>query len=118
MEENEKYPCPSCGFLVFSEPPGSYDICEICGWEDDHVQLATPGLKGGANGGSLKNFQDDILKEFPPDVQEIDGIKRDLSWRPLNEEECLVPRPEDGAGINYFHAACKAETTYYWRRKT
>jgi len=47
------HPCPSCGYDVFGEPPGSYDICPICFWEDDIVQLAFPDLAGGANKCSL-----------------------------------------------------------------
>lgn len=27
-----------------SAPPGSYEICEICSWEDDHVQLRFPAM--------------------------------------------------------------------------
>jgi hypothetical protein len=34
-----KYPCPCCGYLMFYEGPGSYDICKICFWEDDLSQL-------------------------------------------------------------------------------
>ena len=34
-----KYPCPGCGYLVFDEPPGSYEICPICFGEDDLAQL-------------------------------------------------------------------------------
>ncbi|MBO0846033.1 MAG: hypothetical protein J2P22_11530 [Nocardioides sp.] len=34
-----EYPCPCCGYLVFDEEPGSYDICAVCGWEDDLSQL-------------------------------------------------------------------------------
>jgi hypothetical protein len=52
-DDAEGFPCPSCGFEVFSEPPGSFEICEICGWEDDHVQLRFPALAGGANKLSL-----------------------------------------------------------------
>jgi Cysteine-rich CPCC len=28
---------------------GSYVICDVCGWEDDQVQLANPACGGGAN---------------------------------------------------------------------
>jgi hypothetical protein len=51
------YPCPCCGYEVFGEPPGSYDICPICFWEDDIVQLAFPDLAGGANACSLMEGQ-------------------------------------------------------------
>lgn len=36
------YPCPCCGHLVHEAPPGSFQICPVCGWEDDLVQLRWP----------------------------------------------------------------------------
>ncbi|WP_420883151.1 CPCC family cysteine-rich protein [Vibrio neptunius] len=33
-----KYTCPCCGYNTFDEPvKGTYDIGELCGWEDDWV---------------------------------------------------------------------------------
>lgn len=50
------YPCPVCGYLTFAEPPGSYEICPVCGWEDDALQLEfATTLAGGAN--SLTLFE-------------------------------------------------------------
>ncbi|MDJ1135119.1 CPCC family cysteine-rich protein [Streptomyces iconiensis] len=40
------YPCPCCGRLVYEAPPGSFQICPVCGWEDDLVQLRWPGASG------------------------------------------------------------------------
>ncbi len=40
------YPCPICGNSSFVEPPGSFSICRVCGWEDDYVQLTYPDLLG------------------------------------------------------------------------
>lgn len=56
------YPCPCCGFLTLGEqPPGTYEICDVCGWEDDNVQFDNPDVAGGANSISLnqarKNFK-------------------------------------------------------------
>jgi hypothetical protein len=34
--------------------PGSFEICEVCFWEDDPVQLADPTYSGGANVPSLE----------------------------------------------------------------
>ena len=41
--------CPCCGKSRVQE----YDICEICNWENDPIQMAHPELKGGANKMSL-----------------------------------------------------------------
>lgn len=108
------YPCPSCGFLIFEDPPGNYDICSLCGWEDDAVQLASPGLRGGANGGSLKEYQDAALREYPAEVTEVGGRVRDPKWRPLRPEECVPPESGNGTGVAYFHAVLSAAPEYYW----
>src|SRR5690242_4910152 len=54
----EKYFCPCCGYRTLHEPPGgTYNICEICFWEDDDVQLEDPDYEGGANKPSLRQAQ-------------------------------------------------------------
>ena len=108
------YPCPSCGFLVFSEPPGSYEICGLCGWEDDHVQLRHPGMQGGANGSSLREYQQDALRDYPLGVTEADGHARDSAWRPLRDNECTEPKRPSGGSIAYFNEALSDSPQYYW----
>lgn len=39
------FPCVVCGCHVFHEPPGSYEICPVCGWEDDNVQARHPRMR-------------------------------------------------------------------------
>ena len=113
----DSYPCPSCGFLVFDEPSGSYDICQICGWEDDHVQLRYPSMRGGANGDSLVECQQAILREIPALIREHASYRRATEWRPL------TPADYDGAGahpeggLGYFNAATEDSPPYYWLRK-
>lgn len=58
-----EYTCPCCGYKTLDEePPGTYEICAICYWEDDPVQFDDPDYEGGANRPSLKtaqkNYQD------------------------------------------------------------
>jgi hypothetical protein len=48
------YSCLCCGYLTLGEqPPGTFEICPVCKWEDDNVQAADPTLAGGANRMSL-----------------------------------------------------------------
>ena len=48
------HPCPCCGYLTLDEaPPGTFDICKVCFWEDDNVQFHDPYYEGGANRVSL-----------------------------------------------------------------
>lgn len=49
----KKYQCPCCGQFTLESPPGMYDICPICGWEDDPVQFKDSNYTGGANAESL-----------------------------------------------------------------
>lgn len=46
--------CPVCGQTVFAEA-GKYEICDVCGWEDDPLQRKDPDLAGGANKLSLND---------------------------------------------------------------
>lgn len=59
------YPCPCCGHLTFGEPPGSYEICSVCFWEDDAIQLRWPDWPGGANRPTLIEAQK-IFQETGP----------------------------------------------------
>lgn len=54
MSKKERFACPCCGFLTLPErPPGTFEICPVCRWEDDNVQFANPEYSGGANRISL-----------------------------------------------------------------
>ena len=55
MDADELFDCPCCQNATLTEPPpGTFEICEICGWEDDHVQYQDPSFAGGANRMSLE----------------------------------------------------------------
>jgi hypothetical protein len=76
---------------VFGEPPGSYDICPICFWEDDIVQLAFPDLAGGANHCSLIEGQANFAafgaceERVKPHVRALQSSDvRNSAWRPLD----------------------------------
>ena len=80
-----KLACPGCGFRTISDKAyGSDDICPVCGWEDDSVQLANPCSGGGANRESLCECQKAVEKWSK---EEMAVFERDPGWRPLSEEE-------------------------------
>ncbi|MEH7237739.1 CPCC family cysteine-rich protein [Bacillus sp. JJ1562] len=86
-----KFTCPCCGYKTLDvEPPGTYDICRICFWEDDGIQYADPDYKGGANIPSLRQAQrnyilfgacEESCTEYVRKPNEND--KRDFNWKPL-----------------------------------
>lgn len=87
----KQYTCPACGHIVFNEPPGSYDICPICYWEDDLTQLENFDVAGGANHMSLIEAQNNYesigaieerLKQYVQKANKDD--KKDPTWRKIN----------------------------------
>jgi hypothetical protein len=114
------FPCAVCGYLVFRTPPGSYEICPVCGWEDDAAQLRWPSLSGGANRLSLKDAQRNFARlgladpTLPrPGGRQLDapGRDRDPNWRmvdpSLDDFEAPDNRQETGWP--------PPDTLYYWR---
>lgn len=84
----DECPCPACGFFTTGETFfGSYNICPICGWEDDHVQLANPGCAGGANSISLIEIQQQTIRQHPLEELSFGMFNRDPNWRPLLPHE-------------------------------
>jgi hypothetical protein len=99
--------------MVLAGSYGSYDICGLCGWEDDCVQLANPTSSGGANKNSLHEVQVAALERYPLDVRELNGIIRSLRWRPLSQEK--VQRFNQQREQNQWHSrAILDEADAYW----
>lgn len=86
MERLLRYTCPCCGYKTLDEPAiGTFDICELCDWEDDLVQNSDPDYEGGANGICLREAQHYFINKAI-DPQEF--IK-DSAWKilePLSKE--------------------------------
>lgn len=59
----KKYQCPCCGHMTLSEnPPGTFEVCPVCLWEDDNVQFDDPEYIGGANIVSLNTARENYKK--------------------------------------------------------
>jgi hypothetical protein len=56
------FPCPCCHAPVVSEP-GGFEICPICGWEDDPVQSVDASYAGGANELSLQEYREEWRRQ-------------------------------------------------------
>ena len=85
-EDFKRYPCLCCGYLTrWLEIHGTYDICEVCGWGDDHLQAADPDRAGCANKMSLNQARANYA-EYGAKSREA------LKWvrKPLPEE---IPKP-------------------------
>lgn len=86
-----KYTCPCCGYKTLDEEPtDTYEICEICFWEDDGVQFRDPDYEGGANEVSLRQAQHNFIKFGACDKGSLKFIRhpnnsdiKDNNWQPL-----------------------------------
>ena len=54
---NDSLICPVCKKHHFTQE-ASYEICPVCGWEDDILQRESPDFEGGANKMSLRQAQE------------------------------------------------------------
>lgn len=59
----KKYPCPCCGKKTLEEQD-FYNICPVCGWEDDPGQHEHPADAIGANDMSLNQAREAYRKRL------------------------------------------------------
>lgn len=108
-------PCPACGFLTVDEDSyGTYNICPICAWEDDALQLANPACGGRVNGKSLILAQRTALAEHPLTESIADNIERDNQWRPLTAVECETAEAEKDTKY-WLNKAVYDPANVYWK---
>lgn len=119
VPDQPPFPCPCCGYFVFGEEPGSYDICPVCGWEDDLSQLRFPTM-GGANAPLIdcqREYANPREWERSSDSPEDLGYVRDPEWRPIDPDIDDVEQPLKG--VDYGLTYSTDRTIYcYWRQHT
>ena len=81
------YPCPCCGYYTRSrEPGGTFDLCEVCFWEDDQLQFNDHDLRGGANHVSLNEARE--------------NFKKIGACEPQFKDKVRPPRPDEMPHLN------------------
>lgn len=79
MNDEPGFACHCCGFLTMdADQSGSFDICDVCGWEDDNVQLAKPDSYGGANRVSLNEAKANFAKFGAKSKEALPGVREPL----------------------------------------
>lgn len=70
------YECPCCECFTLSEgQSNSFDICEVCFWEDDGIQLDDPNCEGGANQVSLNEARINFKRFRASEAAFIDCVR-------------------------------------------
>lgn len=99
--------------------PGSYDLCEVCFWEDDAIQLLDPSYGGGANQLSLVECQANFQRFGACEERFIQNVRpptrdeeHDPEWRPVREGDLMrARRPIDLSE----EEAKRLDVWYYWK---
>ena len=55
--------CPCCGQYYFQEK-SAFEICPVCGWEDDPLQRREEDFAGGANKISLREAREGVARSL------------------------------------------------------
>ena len=119
MKDN-RFTCPCCGNLTFGDWPGSYDICHVCFWEDDLVQLVDPWSRGGANAPALAEAQNTFAHCGAMEERFLKNVKgllpsdeRDPTWRKVIASDrpfARIPRDLSDKEMEDLNSL------YYWRQ--
>lgn len=83
MNNKKKYKCPCCGYYTLEDDPGHFDICPVCGWEDDSIQSFDASYEGGANRISLNQARENYKKIGAIEECFLDSV------RPPTDEETV-----------------------------
>jgi rubredoxin len=74
-----RYKCSCCGYYTLpEESAGNYNICPVCNWEDDYVQLHNPDFEGGANRVSLNQAKANFELFGATETRFIDEVRKPL----------------------------------------
>jgi hypothetical protein len=86
-----RYTCLSCGYKTLDSETG-YDVCTLCGWEDDPYCWDHPKETGGPNGPeSLYDSQRKFLLHGQPAFWRKEGYpdeshyEKDKDWEPFQK---------------------------------
>lgn len=113
-----KFTCPCCGYKTLSEFPGSYEVCEICFWEDDQIQILDPWYEGGANVLCLRQAQINFTQFGACESSAVPHVRkptstdqRDPLWRQVKDSDrAFVKLPRDLEDVS----VSTPERWYYW----
>jgi hypothetical protein len=56
MTQTHNKDCACCGFPTLPDD-SIFEICPLCGWQDDALQNSDPDYSGGANELSLNDYR-------------------------------------------------------------
>jgi hypothetical protein len=74
---NGKFFCNCCGYNTLTQfPDGTYEVCEICYWEDDKTQTDNPDYVSGANNVSLNEARSNYEQSGVSDLALLQYVRK------------------------------------------
>ncbi|WP_126971541.1 CPCC family cysteine-rich protein [Gynurincola endophyticus] len=74
---NEKFFCNCCGYNTLMQfRDGTYEVCEICYWEDDKTQTDNPDYVSGANKISLNEARKNYEQSGASDLTLLQYVRK------------------------------------------
>lgn len=90
----QRFFCPCCQHQTLPEkPPGSFEVCPVCAWEDDSLQFASPDSSDGANAVSLNDARKNFRAFGASDRALVDKVRPALPEEPLKPTSKRKPSP-------------------------
>lgn len=63
LNKYKNYKCPCCGYYTLGvKADNTFQICPVCYWQDDGIQLNNPLYEGGANSVNLITARENFKK--------------------------------------------------------
>ena len=91
MPSGPQFTCACCGRLTQAEAYGSFEICPVCFWQDDIVQIADPYYEDGANRSNLVEAQKVYKSIGASETRRLEFVEPptedqqiDPRWRPFD----------------------------------
>lgn len=76
-KSHTSFPCPCCGFHTLSHKADwTFEICEVCYWEDDIVQLNDIDFEWWANEVSLRQARINFINFWASDKKLISYTRK------------------------------------------
>ncbi len=100
------------------EPPGSYEICSVCFWEDDAVQLRWPTWAGGANGPHLLDAQQTFITTGAMEERFVRTVRAPAEDEPVEDGWRVIDLrvdPFEPLGVKEAEWPEDLTTLYWWR---
>ena len=110
--------CPVCGKTYLYETYlYEYEICPVCGWENDPIQMDKPDLEGGANRMSLNQAitaykKGEKLKKKKLNEDVIVMASEPLKDYEFEDIQCLVHKTIETEALVNLYAAVFNE--FFW----